>query len=57
MDRLQAAVLRKRDKMIVEIATISGRHHPSTIHRWLHRLSARVSRAGTTGGGLAGRGS
>ena len=36
-DRLQAAVLRKRDKMIVEIATISG-CHPSTIHRWLHRL-------------------
>ena len=36
-DGLQAAVLRKRGKMIVEMATMSGRH-PSTIHRWLHRL-------------------
>ena len=31
-------MLRKRGKMIVGIATISGRHHPNTIHLWLHRL-------------------
>ena len=37
-DRLQAAILRKRGEMIVEMATISGSHHPSTIHRRLHRL-------------------
>ncbi len=36
-DRLQAAMLRKRGKMLAEIAAISGRH-PSTIHRWLCRL-------------------
>ena len=46
-DRLQAAVLRKRDKMIVEISAISGRH-PSTIHRWLHRLE-RVGLEGRYG--------
>ncbi len=44
-DRLQAAVPRKRGKMIVEMATISGLH-PSTIHRWLHRLE----REGPEGG-------
>ena len=37
-DRLQAAVPRKRGKRIAEIATISGRHHPSTVHRWLYGL-------------------
>ena len=36
-DRLQAAVSRKRGKRIVKIATMAGRHHPSTVHRWLHR--------------------
>ena len=41
-DRLQAAVLRKRGKMIVEIVTISGRH-PSTVHRWLYRLEREGS--------------
>ena len=39
-DRLQAAVLRKRGKMLAEIAATSGRH-PSTIHRWLHRLERK----------------
>ena len=37
-DGLQAAVPRKRGKMLAEIATLSGRHHPSTVHRWQHRL-------------------
>ena len=39
-DRLQAAVLRKRGKMIVEMVTMSGRH-PNTIHRWLNRLERK----------------
>ena len=43
VDGLQAAIFRKRDKMIVEIVAISGRHHPSTIHRWLHRLERECS--------------
>ena len=29
---------RKRGKIIMEMATISGRHHPGAIHRWLHGL-------------------
>ena len=29
---------RKRGKMIVEMAAISWRHHPSIVHRWLYRL-------------------
>jgi len=36
-DRLQAAVLRKRGKMLEEIAKIMGRW-ASTIHRWLSRM-------------------
>ena len=55
-DGLQAAILRKRGKM-VEMAAMSGRHHlvPSTggCTGW----SARVQMAGTAGGARAGRGS
>ena len=36
-DRLQAAVLRKRGRMLEDIASIVGRDS-STIHRWLHRM-------------------
>ncbi len=36
-DMLQAAVPKKRGKMIVEMAPISGRH-PSTVHRRLSRM-------------------